>query len=97
MHGEDGDDEKNRHWDGGEGNEGSEEDGEATEDLGENGDPRHEVRSGCAESLKDGGEVIGTAAEFCESVLHESESDDEAEGERCPACEATLRGGVAIG
>ena len=55
--------------------------------------PRHEVRSGCAESLKDGGEVIGTAAEFCESVLHESESDDEAEGERCPACEATLKEG----
>jgi hypothetical protein len=77
MHGEDGDDEENGHGDGGERHERSEEEARP---------PKSSVRietqamrcGGCAEGLKDSGEVVGAAAEFREAVLHESESDDEA-------------------
>jgi len=51
------------------------------------------VWRGCAEGLKDGGEVVGAAAELGETVLHEAEADDEAEWDGGEAGEEVCGGG----
>lgn len=72
MEGENRYEEKHRHRQANKGDESTEQDGEAADELSQNGKPRHEMRRRDAQRMQDGGEVFEPLRQFCEPVLHKA-------------------------
>jgi len=72
MDGEDCYEEKHGHRQTNKGEESSEQDGKAADELGQDGKPCHEVRRRDAQRMQDGGEVFGPLGQLGEPVLHKT-------------------------
>ena len=90
MDGEDGDEKDGGERDAGQSYECAEQDGEAAENFRGDGEPGHEVGHRHGEGVEDGGESVRAAMKFGVAVLHESEANDEAEGDGSPRGERKL-------
>jgi hypothetical protein len=67
------------------GHQSSQQNGEPTDELDQNGKPGHEVRSGYADCMQDGGEGFSAFRELGEAMLHKAISNNQPERNRCPA------------
>jgi hypothetical protein len=57
--------------------ESSEQDGEAADEFGQNGEPCHKMRRGHANRMQDDCEGFGPAEQFREAMLHETIPDNQ--------------------
>jgi len=63
---------------------GSEQDGQATDELGQNAKPRHQMRRGHAEGVQDPGEGFRPLGQLGEGVLHETIANNQSEWDWSP-------------
>src|SRR5947209_20209524 len=59
--------------------EGSEQDRQATDELGQNAKPRHEMRRGHADGVQDRGEGVRPPGQLGETVLQETIANNESQ------------------